>query len=82
MSTKKCDDLEKMVKHVKMLLAESEMARDQMSSQLEELNSMLNGFSNLCDDDIFQSIEEDSSQQKSKSEKRLSTSLAAFFGAT
>jgi hypothetical protein len=93
-ATKKCDELEKMLKNVKMLLVESETARNQMSSQLEDLNSMLNGFSNICDDDIFQSVEENlnssqqneeisnSSQQKPKSEKRLSTSLAAFFGAS
>src|SRR5207248_355132 len=60
MATKKCDDLEKVLKNVKMLLVESETARNQMSSQLEELNSMLNGFSNICDDDIFQPVEEDS----------------------
>ncbi|CAG8573725.1 20635_t:CDS:2 [Rhizophagus irregularis] len=84
-TAKKCDELEKMLKHVKMLLVESERARDQMSTQLEELNSMLNGFGSLDDvDDIFQSIsvEENPSQQKSKSEKRLSTSLASFFGAS
>jgi chromosome segregation ATPase len=83
-TAKKCDDLEKMLKHVKMLLVDSERARDQMSTQLEELNSMLNGFGSCDVDDIFQSIsvEENPSQQKSKSEKRLSTSLASFFGAS
>ncbi|CAI2175177.1 4895_t:CDS:2 [Funneliformis geosporum] len=82
-STKKCDDLEKMLKHVKMLLVESEAARGQLSSHIDELNSMINGFDNLYDDDIFQSVgeTENSFQKKPKSEKRLSTSLAAFFGA-
>ena len=54
---------------------------------------MLNGFSNICDDDIFQPVEEDSTtfqqkeensisfqQKPTKSEKRLS--IAAFFGAS
>ncbi|CAG8460126.1 290_t:CDS:2 [Funneliformis mosseae] len=82
-STKKCDDLEKMLKHVKKLLVESEAARGQLSSHIDDLNSMINGFDNLYDDDIFQSVgeSENSFQNKPKSEKRLSTSLAAFFGA-
>ncbi|GBC03589.1 hypothetical protein RclHR1_00520041 [Rhizophagus clarus] len=92
-TAKKCEDLEKMLKQVKILLDESERARYQMSTQLEELNSMLNGFGGLGDiDDIFQPISsisaeeneenENPPQQKSKSEKRLSTSLASFFGAS
>ncbi|CAG8522334.1 10759_t:CDS:2 [Scutellospora calospora] len=75
---KRADNAEQMLKHVKSLLVQSEAAREAMSTQLEELNNLINGFSDISDLVPFEPEEINS---KPNREKRYSTlSLASFFG--
>ncbi|CAJ0640193.1 22008_t:CDS:2 [Entrophospora sp. SA101] len=46
-STKKVSELEKSLKNIKILLLESEDAREDMSHQLEELSSLIYGFDDI-----------------------------------
>ncbi|CAG8707506.1 7170_t:CDS:1, partial [Cetraspora pellucida] len=77
---KRADNSEQMLNHVKTLLEQSEAARDAMSVQLEELNNLINGFSDISDLVPFEPEEINSKPNRGK---RFSTlSLASFFGNT
>ncbi|CAG8516045.1 16565_t:CDS:2 [Gigaspora margarita] len=77
---KRAENSEQMLSHVKSLLEQSEAAREAMSVQLEELNNLINGFSDITDLVPFEP-EEIEIDSKSKRGKRFSTlSLASFFG--
>ncbi|CAG8845503.1 23447_t:CDS:1, partial [Racocetra persica] len=77
-SKKRADSAEQMLSHVKTLLEQSETAREAMSVQLEELNNLINGFSDISDLVPFEPEEIDSKPNRAK---RFSTlSLASFFG--
>ncbi|RIB10916.1 rab-GTPase-TBC domain-containing protein [Gigaspora rosea] len=77
---KRAENSEQMLSQVKSLLEQSEAAREAMSVQLEELNNLINGFSDITDLVPFEP-EEIEIDSKSKRGKRFSTlSLASFFG--
>ncbi|CAG8670232.1 2514_t:CDS:2, partial [Cetraspora pellucida] len=74
---KRADNSEQMLNHVKTLLEQSEAARNAMSVQLEELNNLINGFSDISDLVPFEPEEINSKPNRGK---RFSTlSLASFF---
>ncbi|CAG8466562.1 22617_t:CDS:2 [Dentiscutata erythropus] len=76
-SKKRADNAEQMLNQVKALLEQSEAARETMSIQLEELNNLINGFSDISDIVPFEPEEVDSKPNRGK---RFSTlSLASFF---
>ncbi|CAG8506277.1 15611_t:CDS:2 [Acaulospora colombiana] len=86
-AAKRAENMEQMAKHVQSLLVESENARDAMSAQLEELNSLINGFANISDiapfdpEGVTITPENSGPYPKPRPEKRLSSlSLASFFG--
>nr|CAG8479657.1 9508_t:CDS:2 [Entrophospora candida] len=83
-STKKVSELEKSLKNIKILLLESEDAREDMSHQLEELSSLIYGFDDIGfdmgkdddDDDKNASVE---SGKKIENKRLSSLSLANLF---
>lgn len=85
-ASKRAESAEQTVKQLQSMLLESENARNAMSTQLEELNHLINGFADISEIEPFDPEEAAINANqfplvKPKPEKRLSSALtlATFF---